>query len=152
MAITHAALSTAGVALLLSTAHPVALGLAVLGSQLPDLDTSTSLIGQLCFPVSHWLEERFPHRSVTHCLLATAALAVVALPISYALGAVKLAAALPLGHLPACFSDTFTKQGVQLFWPMPGWSISVSNPRRRLTTSGPGEYWVLAMAVAVLGC
>jgi inner membrane protein len=154
MSITHAAIATAGVFLILSTASPVALGLAVLGSQLPDLDTSTSLIGQVCFPVSHWLEERFPHRSVTHSLLATAALAAVALPLGYALGSIKIAAALPLGHLLACFSDTFTKQGVQLFWPEPAWAISVSNPKRRLTTGGPGEYWVLASAVALLvvGC
>ena len=50
--------------------------------------------------------------------------------------------ALPLGHLLACFADTFTRQGVQLFWPEPVWCISVSNPRRRLMTGGPGEYWV----------
>jgi inner membrane protein len=154
MAITHAALATAGVSLILSTANPLALGLAVVGSQLPDLDTSTSLIGKVVFPVSHWLEDRFPHRSVTHSLLATAALAAVALPVGYFLGGLKIAAALPLGHLLACFSDTFTKQGVQLFWPEPAWAISVSNPKRRLTTGSPGEYWVLASAVAILvvGC
>jgi inner membrane protein len=169
MSITHACIATAGVSLILSTANPLALGLAVVGSQLPDLDTSTSLIGKVVFPVSHWLEDRFPHRSVTHSLLATAALAAVALPIGYFLGGLKIAAALPigyflgglkiaaalpLGHLLACFSDTFTKQGVQLFWPEPAWAISVSNPKRRLTTGGPGEYWVLASAVAILvvGC
>jgi inner membrane protein len=154
MSITHACIATAGVSLILSTANPLALGLAVVGSQLPDLDTSTSLIGKVVFPVSHWLEDRFPHRSVTHSLLATAALAAVALPVGYFLGGLKIAAALPLGHLLACFSDTFTKQGVQLFWPEPAWAISVSNPKRRLTTGGPGEYWVLASAVAILvvGC
>jgi inner membrane protein len=154
MAITHACIATAGVSLLLSTAHPLALGLAVLGSQLPDLDTTTSLIGQIAFPLSTWIEDRFPHRSITHSLIATAAIATLALPLGYSLGALKIAAALPLGHLLACFSDTFTKQGVQLFWPEPAWAISVSNPKRRLTTGGPGEYWVLTVAVAalVLGC
>jgi inner membrane protein len=51
------------------------LGLAVIGSQLPDLDTTTSTIGKIFFPISSWIEDRFPHRSVTHCLLATAAIA-----------------------------------------------------------------------------
>ena len=62
----------------------------------------------------------------------------------------KIAIALPLGHLLACFSDTFTKQGVQLFYPDPAWAISVSNPRRRLKTGGAGELWVLGGAIALL--
>ena len=53
-----------------------------------------------------------------------------------------------MGHLLACFSDTFTKQGVQLFYPNPARTISVSNPRRRLKTGGAGELWVLGIAIA----
>jgi inner membrane protein len=44
----------------------------------------------------------------------------------------------------------FTKQGVQLFWPHPAWCISVSNPHKPLQTGGTGEYWVLAIAAAIL--
>jgi inner membrane protein len=72
MSITHAAIALSGTSLILGTANPLALGLAVIGSQLPDLDTTTSTIGKIFFPVSSWIEDRFPHRSVTHCLLATA--------------------------------------------------------------------------------
>ncbi|MEM1281485.1 MAG: metal-dependent hydrolase, partial [Cyanobacteria bacterium P01_H01_bin.152] len=150
MAITHAAIAAAGVSLLFGTADPLPLGLAVLGSQLPDLDTTTSLIGQVCFPLSSWIEDRFPHRSITHSLVATVAIACIALPIGLYFGNWKAAAAVPLGHVLACFSDCFTRQGVQLFWPDPAWAISVSNPNRRLRTGGPGEYWVLAAAVGLL--
>jgi inner membrane protein len=55
-----------------------------------------------------------------------------------------------LGHLLACFSDCFTKQGVQLFFPDPAWAISVSNPNRRIRTGSPAEYWVLVIAAAAL--
>ena len=150
MAVTHAAIACAGVAIFLGTAEPLPLALAVLGSQLPDVDTTTSIIGQVLYPVSSWIEDRFPHRSVTHSFLATAAISVVALPLGYVLGDMKVAAALPLGHLLSCFSDCFTRQGVQRVWPDPSWAISVSNPKRRLTTGGPGEYWVLSAAVALL--
>jgi inner membrane protein len=51
------------------------LGLAILGSQLPDIDTTTSTIGKIFFPLSSFLEDRFPHRSITHSLLATTAIA-----------------------------------------------------------------------------
>jgi inner membrane protein len=49
---THAAIALFGTSRLLSTADPLTLGLALLGSQLPDIDTSTSLIGQIAFPNS----------------------------------------------------------------------------------------------------
>ena len=75
------------------------------------------------------------------------AIALVSLSIGAALGDIKTAAAVPLGHVLACFADCFTRQGVQLFWPDPAWAISVSNPKRRIRTGGPAEYWVLAVAV-----
>ena len=151
LAITHSAIALAGTSLILGTANPMALGLAVIGSQLPDLDSTNSTIGKIFFPVSSWIEDRFPHRSITHSLLATAAIAVLSLSIGYYfLGNIPMALALPLGHLLACFSDTFTKQGVQLFYPDPAWAVSVSNPRRRLKTGGGGELWVLAVATAAL--
>ncbi|MDJ0595029.1 MAG: metal-dependent hydrolase [Pleurocapsa sp. MO_226.B13] len=152
MSITHAAIATAGTSLILGTAEPLPLGLAILGSQLPDIDTTTSTIGKIFFPISSWIEDRFPHRSVTHSLLATAAITAVSLGVNYFFlhGSIKAAIALPLGHLLACFSDTFTKQGVQLFYPEPVWAISVSNPRRRLKTGGAGELWVLGIAIALL--
>ena len=150
MAITHAAIAAAGVSLLFGTADPLPLGLAVLGSQLPDLDTTTSIIGQVLYPVSSWLEDRFPHRSITHSLVATVAIAAISLPIGFYFGNWQAAAAVPIGHVLACFSDCFTRQGVQLFWPDPAWAISVSNPNRRLRTGGTGEYWVLAAAALLL--
>lgn len=149
MALTHAIISTAGISLILTTNDPIHLALAIAGSQLPDLDTSTSTIGQILFPVSNWIESRYPHRSITHSLIATVAIVILASPLYFYFDW-KTWLCLPLGHLISCFSDVFTKQGVQLFWPHPAWCISVSNPNRRLKTGGTGEYWVLAIAVAVL--
>jgi len=149
MALTHAVISCAGISLILTTNDPLHLALAIAGSQLPDLDTSTSAIGQILFPISNWIENRYPHRSITHSLIATVAIAVFASPL-YFYADWKTWLCLLLGHLISCFSDVFTKQGVQLFWPHPAWCISVSNPNRRLQTGGTGEYWVLAIAAAVL--
>ena len=153
MALTHAAIAVAGTSLILGTADPLLLGLSIIGSQLPDIDTTTSTIGKILFPISSWIEDRYPHRSITHSFLATAVITVVSFLVTYfLLGDInwKIAIALPLGHLLSCFSDTFTKQGVQLFYPDPAWAISVSNPRRRLKTGGAGELWVLGIAIALL--
>ncbi|MEM6398785.1 MAG: metal-dependent hydrolase [Cyanobacteria bacterium P01_D01_bin.116] len=148
MALTHGIISAAGTTFFLGDSSPLILGLSILGSQLPDLDTSTSLIGQICFPISRWIEKRYPHRSLTHSFLATGAIAVCCIPL-WQFGW-KYWAALPLAHLITCFADTFTKQGVQLFFPAPVWCVCGSNPNRRLTTGGTGEYWVLAAAIALL--
>lgn len=116
MSITHATIATAGTSLILGTADPLALFLSLVGSQLPDIDTSNSTIGKIFFPISNWIEERYPHRTITHSLLATLGIAALSLAIGYLTQNISVWAALPLGHLLACFSDCFTKQGVQLFF------------------------------------
>ena len=69
---------------------------------------------------------RFPHRSITHSLLASVSITVLALAVNHFftrgykncdLRSIAVGIALPLGHLLACFSDTFTKQEVQMFYP-----------------------------------
>lgn len=151
LAITHAAISASAVGLALSTIDPAVLAVAIAASQIPDIDTSTSSIGQILWPISRWIEKRYPHRSVTHSLIFTAALGLISFGLwwRYQIDA-KVAIALPLGHIVACFSDTFTKAGVQLFWPSPLWCVFGLNPKRRLTTGGTGEYWVLVGAVAAI--
>ena len=45
MALTHTAITAAGTSLILGTANPPTLGLAILGFQLLDMDTTTSAVG-----------------------------------------------------------------------------------------------------------
>ena len=149
MSITHAAIATAGCSLILGTADPLALFLSLVGSQIPDIDTSTSTIGKIFFPVSHWIEDRYPHRTITHSFLASIVVTAFSLAIGSLTGNLTGFIALPIGHLLACFSDCFTKQGVQLFYPYPAWAVSVANPRRRITTGSAAELWILSGAIAL---
>ena len=152
LSITHAAIAVGAASLTfgLGTDNLTALGLALLGSQLPDIDTTTSGIGQICFPIANWIEDRFPHRSITHSLLATAVLSAIVLPIGYYFDHLMTAAVLPFAHLVTCFADTFTKKGVQLFYPIEFWAVAGLNPRRRLKSGGNAEYMVLAIATVVM--
>lgn len=149
MALTHMTISLAGVSFALGTANPAILALAAIGSQLPDLDSTQSWIGQIGYPLARFLEARYPHRTLTHSFLATVTIALLGVPLWFWLGWQGWLA-LWLGHLLAVFSDTFTKQGVQLFYPAPVWCVCGANPNKRLRTGGPGEYWVLAGAVGLL--
>lgn len=151
MAVTHAMISGSLTGLILGRNDALTLGLSILGSQLPDLDTSKSIIGQIFFPISSWLEDNYPHRTVTHCFLFSLGLFLVAIASGkYFFDDWWYLVALPIGHLISCFSDCFTKQGVQLFYPVKVWCISVSNPNKRLRTGSPSEYFVLVIATLIL--
>jgi hypothetical protein len=54
--------------------------LAAIASQLPDIDTTESFSGRLIWPLTNYLEQRFPHRSLTHSFMATGIVAGLAPP------------------------------------------------------------------------
>lgn len=149
MAVTHMAISLAGASILTGSADPKVLLLASIGSQIPDLDTTKSWVGLAFYPLAKFLEERFPHRSITHSFFTTLAIAVLAIPAVIYFDW-KLWLALPIGHLLSCFSDCATKLGCQFFYPLnkDNWVLGL-NPRNRLETGKPGEYGVLVSAVCI---
>lgn len=148
LGITHAAIALAGSTAIIGSAEPGVMLCAVIGSQLPDLDTTKSYIGRIFYPVAKFIEERYPHRSITHCFLFTLAVALAAAPLWYYFNW-KYWLALPLGHLLSCTSDTFTKAGVRLFYPNRVICVAGLNPRLRIATGSGGEYMVLVTAVIV---
>ncbi|MGB5632697.1 MAG: hypothetical protein WBM86_07975, partial [Waterburya sp.] len=56
---------------------------------------------KIFYPISSWIEDRFPHRSITHSLLATAVIAAVSLGVNYFFlhGSLKAAIALQLSQI-----------------------------------------------------
>lgn len=138
------AIALSGTSLILGTSEPIALTLAIVGSQIPDLDTTASMPGRMFYPLAHWVEQRYPHRTVTHCLWLSFYLAIAGLGVSYYWGNWKLGLACALGHLLSCLADTCTKEGVALFYPNPDRCVYGSNPNFRLATGSKAEYWVLA--------
>ncbi len=147
MSATHTALSVAATSLAMGTANPVLLVMAALAAQIPDIDTSNSRVGRLFLPISQWIEQRFPHRTITHSFLATGTVGILALPIAFWwLGCWQ---ALILGYFMGWFGDSFTKQGVAAFYPSAARLIIPGNPRLRLSTGSNAEFFVLAVLVAV---
>jgi inner membrane protein len=147
MSVTHCALAVTATSLILGTADPVVLVTAALASQLPDMDTSKSVPGRILFPFSRFLEKRFPHRSVTHSLMATVIIAVVALPI--VLLGLPFYLALLSGYFWGWFGDVFTKSGVCAFYPSQIRAVCPGNPRLRLATNSPPEWFLLGALVII---
>lgn len=123
------------------------LAVAALASQWPDVDTSTSMAGRLLFPLSRWLETRWPHRTVTHSFCATTIIAVLAWPLRWQHP--TLWHALLLGYFSGWFGDAFTKSGVAAFYPLSCARLVIpANPRLRLATGSRAEHVVLAVLFA----
>lgn len=151
MNITHAAIAVAATTISLRCFCPTTIGVAIISSQLPDIDTTSSVVGQILFPISSQIEKRYPHRTITHSLIAMTVVAIACLPlVHFQILSTKNWAAIPIAYGVSIFSDCFTRQGVQLLWPLPVWCVFGSNPNRRLTTGGVGEYWVLSIAMLVV--
>jgi inner membrane protein len=118
---------------------------AAIASQLPDIDTTESFSGRLIWPLTNYLEQRFPHRSLTHSFMATGIVAGLAAPLLWLQW--QLFLAVVLGYFVGWFADAFTKSGVEAFYPNPARLVIPGNPRARLDTRSPAEYWVLTTAV-----
>jgi inner membrane protein len=142
MSVTHAAIAITTTSITLGTDEPFVLGIAAVTSQLPDLDSTKSYVGQMLYPIAHWIEERYPHRSVTHSFMATGIVAGCSIPLLFIGWSFYLAAV--IGHFCGWFSDCFTKSGVVAFYPNTARLVIPGNPRWRLDRKSPAEYWILA--------
>lgn len=147
MNLTHTTLSIAITSIALSTADPSVLCIAAVASQLPDVDTSKSVVGRVLFPISHFLEQRYSHRSITHSFLATGAIALLSMPLVY--WGNGYWQALILGFFCGWFGDVFTKSGVTAFYPSAARLVIPGNPRLRLSTGSGAEYFILILLVAI---
>jgi inner membrane protein len=150
MSITHAAIALTVTTVALGSADPYVLTCAGLASQIPDLDSTTSIAGRSLYPIAWAIEQRFPHRTITHSFFSLAVVSIVAAPL--ALINWQWWAAVSIGQFMGWFSDAFTKSGVTAFWPNPARLVIPGNPRARLATSSPNEYWVLGIASILLIC
>lgn len=84
----------------------------VVGSLLPDVDTTTSGTGRFVRPVSRLIESKFGHRTLTHSLLFTLLFSALWWPVSP-----SIAAAWFWGIFSHLLLDTLNVNGVPLLWP-----------------------------------
>ena len=95
----------------------LALGAAVIGSLLPDLDHPSSWLGRRLWPVSKPLAVVLGHRGLTHSLLAVVGglMLIQAMEPGTLLG--RLVEPMALGYLSHLAADALTPAGVPLLWP-----------------------------------
>ncbi len=101
--------------------HPVSLGLAVVGSLLPDIDHPKSWVGRRLRPLSACIGAVLGHRGATHSLLAAAGCALLLFHDGTPRAHV---APLVVGYLSHLAGDLLTPRGLRLAWPLKGtWAL-----------------------------
>ncbi|MEG3440049.1 metal-dependent hydrolase [Pannus brasiliensis CCIBt3594] len=150
MTVTHLITGSLGTALILQSAEPAVLLVGAIAALFPDIDISTSPIGRIFPPVSHFLEKRFPHRSATHSLLASGLLGVISYAICWKFSVGwEYVHALNIGYFFGWFLDCFTKSGVEAFYPVSVRCVCPGNRNLRFSTASPQEYWLIAILAAI---
>ena len=154
MAPTHIAaglLTTTGIFSLFSVplhSNLPAIGATIIGSLLPDIDFPRSSLGRLVPFLSVPIERRWGHRTITHCLLAVAVLAVALSPLLFFHG--TMFCALLIGYMSHLMADCATKSGCPLFLPRPEIAVLPGNDRFRIHTGSPAEMILLAVLILLL--
>lgn len=147
---THAAVGAAITSIFFPNIELMAI--AALAAQIPDIDTTESAIGAMVWPLANFLESKFSHRGLTHSFLFCGFLIAIAYWICSQYLSPDIAYAFAIGLLSSIFGDCFTKQGVQLFWPLRLWCVVGSNPRKRMRSGSPVEVWIIlvcGLAIAI---
>jgi len=147
MAGTHVVIGSLAAAALFGP-EPAKLGMAVLGSLVPDIDHPGSFVGRRLFFISYPLSALTGHRTVTHSLAGAAALTLAAAALMKLAGVYSagLAAAFAAGYLSHLLADCLTKGGVPLFWPAP-----VRFGLKLIRTGSIAEWALLVVTLYALG-
>jgi inner membrane protein len=151
MSLTHLTVSALSTAIVLGVADPIVLGAGAVAGLLPDVDVAKSPAGRVLSPLSRWLEQRFPHRSCTHSLLASLIVGAGSYGlVSAGIFSMQIAGAIAIGYTAGYMADLVTKSGVQLFFPAPVRCVVPGNRKFRLSTGSSVEYAILVGALALL--
>ena len=116
-------------------ASPAAIAAVLAGSILPDADNPKSLAGRLLYPIAHWLNRRFGHRTLTHSIVFISSLALLCSLLEQTFsGNIRLTIVLVVAWSVHVLLDTFTLQGVQMMFPFsfePYWMFARPDARIR---------------------
>ena len=129
---------------------PVAVGAAMVGAWLPDVDTPSSKAGMCVYPLAVWMEGKFGHRTITHSVVGTLIFAALCAPLLLFSHLRVLYFALLCGYVSHLLADSATKSGVPLAWPRRERWVFPGNENYRIKT-GSGAELVLLTVFLVIG-
>ncbi len=135
-----------GAALFEYETDPVGWAIACASSLLPDADLPTSKLGRALFWLSTRLEKRFGHRTITHSVIAIAALALLSSPLLL-VNPIYFWCVVG-GYWSHIWIDMLNIRGADLFWPSPIRLVMPGNRKYRVEVGSKAEMVLLTSLVA----
>ncbi len=113
------------------------LPIILIGSLLPDIDHTKSIIGKAFYPIAKAINRKYGHRTITHSLFVWIVLtALISAFQSAYFPTIKAAQVFGLAYGSHLIFDMMTIQGVPLFYPFKkNPCVLPGNPQMRLRTS-----------------
>jgi len=99
-------------------ANPLFISITLVGSLLPDVDHTKSIIGKAFYPISKWLSVNYGHRTITHSIFFLISICILSLFLernfsdNYSISIILFFSV--FSHL---LFDMVTLQGIPLFYP-----------------------------------
>ena len=129
------------------------IAVVILGSLLPDIDHTKSLIGKTFYPLAKFIQRHYGHRTITHSLLALVVLTIIAnliqrtycpdTPITLVFG---------VAYTSHLVLDMVTIQGIPLLYPFKRNPFVVpGNPNLRLETNNMRQEMLAFSFFLVIG-
>ena len=134
-------------------ASPLLLGLTAFFALLPDVDHTKSPIGKLFYPISHFLDRKFGHRTITHSLVCYGGLAMFIgfLEANFFVGS-SITLIFMLAYLSHLIFDMMTRQGIPFFYPFKRNACVIpGNPELRLSGNDLRSEMIVFVFFILLG-
>ena len=106
---------------------------------LPDIDTTSSIVGRLFYPFAKHIEGEYGHRTITHSLIAIITVCVICVSLFDFLA---FGVWLLVGYVSHIVLDMVVGDGVPLFYP-----ARIRFEMARVKSGGDGEWAVMALGV-----
>jgi inner membrane protein len=136
------------IAMIQGTMTFLGVGFVVLGTLLPDIDTPKSFLGRILFFISHFIESKFGHRTITHSFLFVIFLWIVTYSLNHWLH-FDIIMPLLIGVISHIFLDSSNKQGPCLLYPASIKCVFPGNKQYRIEVNSQSE-WVFFFIMCFL--
>lgn len=116
---------------------PISIGIVLIGSIIPDIDHTKSIIGKVFYPISKMISIKYGHRTITHSLLFLILTTVIfLLSEKYLFDSSNYTLIYFFALLSHLLLDMITVQGIPLFYPFArNPCVIPANPELRIKTN-----------------
>lgn len=133
-------------------ANSIYISITIIGSLIPDIDHTKSIIGKLFYPLAKWLSVKFGHRTITHSIFFLVSITLISIFLdkiffdNYNISIIVFFSI--FSHL---LFDMLTLQGIPLFYPIyKNPCVLPANPELRIRTGNLKQEGIILFIFSIM--